>query len=370
MALQRIHAIRPISHGPSARALLVGVSAPLVLLAAAGYLGLARSWMRAWGATTQEQRAVLPGDDIVTSPSYQATNAITIHAPAERVWPWVAQLGQGRGGFYSHEWLENLFGSDIHSADRILVEHQNPRVGDAIWLARGAYGNSGPHQTVRVVEAGRALVLGTPFGDDSYTWAFVVEPRDADTTRLYVRVRSTWSYGVLEPFDSVMEREMLRGIAARAEGRERRPPALALLAHAGWVAAGAGVLGLMLAHRRGWLWLGLPVAATLPALLTAHDPEAALTGFLAVGIVTLGALRFGRRWWAALPAIAAGVLTIVLLASDVYAVFGVVFAIATIGVLVRARLNRRPAYTIGGQIATGARGGDRRRVACWHRGWR
>src|SRR5215213_5479579 len=117
----------------SAQTLLFGVSLPVVTLAAAGYLLLARPWMRTWGATEAEARMTPPGDEVVAAPTFQSTIAMTIDAPAERVWPWLAQLGQGRGGFYSHDWLENLFGSDIHSADRMLPEHQNPRAGDPFW---------------------------------------------------------------------------------------------------------------------------------------------------------------------------------------------------------------------------------------------
>jgi hypothetical protein len=74
----------------SARALFLGVSVPVVALAVAGYLVFARPWMRTWGATEAEARMALPGDEIVAAPTYQATNAITIDAPAERVWPWLA----------------------------------------------------------------------------------------------------------------------------------------------------------------------------------------------------------------------------------------------------------------------------------------
>ena len=79
-----------------------------------------------WGATDQEHHATWPGDQLVTRPSYSWTNAITIHAPATQVWPWLVQLGQGRGGLYSYDWLENLIGCDVHSSDRILRAFQTP----------------------------------------------------------------------------------------------------------------------------------------------------------------------------------------------------------------------------------------------------
>src|SRR5947209_14514147 len=73
-----------------------------------------------WGATDEEIASAMPGDDLVAEPDLTATRGITIRRPAVDVWPWIVQLGQGRGGFYSYDLLENLVGCDIHSADRIV----------------------------------------------------------------------------------------------------------------------------------------------------------------------------------------------------------------------------------------------------------
>jgi hypothetical protein len=94
-----------------------------------------RRWQLRWGATGQEAGEPVPGDDLITDPDLVATRAIAIGAPADQVWPWIAQLGQGRGGFYSYDFLENLAGCDIHSADRIVSEWQDIRIGDQIRLA-------------------------------------------------------------------------------------------------------------------------------------------------------------------------------------------------------------------------------------------
>src|SRR5512136_466510 len=88
-----------------------------------------------WGATGDEVRQALPGDELVLHPKWSYTNAITVRATAAEVWPWLAQMGQGRGGFYSYEFLENLVGCGIHNADRILPEFQNLQVGDGDKLA-------------------------------------------------------------------------------------------------------------------------------------------------------------------------------------------------------------------------------------------
>ena len=86
--------------------------------------------MRGWGATAEEQAADLPGDDIVPTPNLRTTKAITIQAPPEAVYPWLLQIGVDRGGMYSYDWLENLFGLQVHSVDRIMLEYQQVAVGD------------------------------------------------------------------------------------------------------------------------------------------------------------------------------------------------------------------------------------------------
>ena len=98
-------------------------------------------WQQRWGATDGEVVGPLPGDDLVAEPAVQTTRAISIAAPAAAVWPWIVQLGADRGGFYSYDWLENLFGLGIHSADRIVEDWQTRRVGDLVHAdARGRGG--------------------------------------------------------------------------------------------------------------------------------------------------------------------------------------------------------------------------------------
>jgi hypothetical protein len=94
-----------------------------------------RSRQLRWGATDEEFDATLAGDGLIPNADLTATRAITISAAAEDVWPWLAQLGQGRGGFYTYDWLENLVGADIHSADHIEPEWHDPEVGDQVHLA-------------------------------------------------------------------------------------------------------------------------------------------------------------------------------------------------------------------------------------------
>jgi hypothetical protein len=153
-----------------------------------------------------------------------ATRAITIHAAAANVWPWVAQLGQERGGFYSYDVLENLVGCDIHSANRIMPEWQHVEVGAEVKL------HPQVALTVAVVEGRRAVVWrgGVPMGSMpapyDCTWAFVLLDGPGHTTRLVVRERYRytrwWAALVVEPTQVVsflMSQRMLRGIKARAE---------------------------------------------------------------------------------------------------------------------------------------------------------
>jgi hypothetical protein len=175
-------------------------------------------------ATAEEARDTLPGDDLIPDADITSTRAITIHRGPDSVWPWIAQLGQTRGGFYSYDWLENLAGCQIHNAERIVPEWQQPQVGDDVQLAPDV------PLTVAMLDAGRALVLrgGMPIGGASppltFTWAFSLREQPDGATRLLVRERygygRWWARFVATPtglISSVMSRKMLFGIRDRAE---------------------------------------------------------------------------------------------------------------------------------------------------------
>jgi hypothetical protein len=95
---------------------------------------VARPWYLQWGAAEDETRKVLPGDEIIPNALNQSTRAITIDAPIEAVWPWVAQLGQDRGGFYSYDVLENLVGCEMSTTDYLRPEKQSWHLGDKLWM--------------------------------------------------------------------------------------------------------------------------------------------------------------------------------------------------------------------------------------------
>jgi hypothetical protein len=193
---------------------------------AAGAVVVARRRYLQWGATAGEASMELAGDELVPMAQMTSTRAITIAAGTDRVWPWIAQLGQGRGGFYTYDFLENLVGCDIHSADRIVSEWQSLEAGGDVRL------HPEISLAVAAVDPGRALVLrgGIPMGNVpppyDFTWVFVLRDAPGGATRLLVRERygytRWWSSLLVEPVELVsfvMSRRMLLGIRDRAENQ-------------------------------------------------------------------------------------------------------------------------------------------------------
>jgi len=183
-----------------------------------------RRWCLTWGARPDEVSRKLPGDELLTEPGIVATRAVRVDAPASSIWPWLVQMGPGRGGAYTYDWIENLFGLGMHSADEILPQYQDLQVGDAQRL-----GKRGPLLRVAVLEPERSLVLRSD--DGNWVWAFSLVPEDAGT-RLISRNRIAtpgaplaarlFNLLVMEPGSLVMERRMLLGIKQRAEDLARR----------------------------------------------------------------------------------------------------------------------------------------------------
>jgi len=187
---------------------------------------------RRWGATDEELERSYPGDELVPDPKWTANHAISIDATPEHIWPWIAQIGQGRGGFYAYQKLENLAGSEIENTSRILKEHQHIRAGDPIKLHVEA-----PPMTVAIVEEPTTLVLhGNPAEADgsavlSTSWAFLLLEQPDGTTRLLSRTRYHHSDDIrsklmggpllIEPISFVMERKMLKVIKALVESSGR-----------------------------------------------------------------------------------------------------------------------------------------------------
>lgn len=197
---------------------IVGAAAIAVVL----LTPLLQARLARWGATDAEVRHSLPGDDLVPHPKVGYTYAITINTPAAKIWPWLVQIGQGRGGFYSYEFLENMVGCQIHNADRIIPEFQHLEVGDGVRLHPKA-----PPLPVAAIEPGRVIVLyAGEYAQNAITWVFFLDELDEGTTRLIARFRfdckpslgNMLGYGFfLEPISCLMQRKMFLGIKRRAE---------------------------------------------------------------------------------------------------------------------------------------------------------
>ena len=209
------------------RRLLVALTAFIGLATAVEqlYRRLLRDWVLTWGATAEEVTRRLPGDELLEEADIVATRAIGIEAPPSAIWPWLVQMGPGRAGAYTYDWIENLFGLNMHSADRIVPEWQKLEVGDVLRSREDR-----PGMRVEILEPERVLSNRSEAGD--WVWTFALAPRNG-STRLISRNRIAMKSAaagqrlgmlVMEPGSLVMERKMLLGIKQRAERLARRAP--------------------------------------------------------------------------------------------------------------------------------------------------
>ena len=198
-----------------------GAALVVVVGGAALYEKVLRGPILTWGATADEAEARLPGDELLEAADGVATRAITIDAPVADVWPWVAQMGPSpRGGAYTYDWIENLLGLNMHSADAVLPDYQHPRVGDGFGLGAN-------RMTFQLVEPEHVLAMRS--ADGNWVWSFVLDDRGGKTRLIsrnrfrLPRLRDRIGMLPMEPGSLVMERKMLRGIKERAEELAGRP---------------------------------------------------------------------------------------------------------------------------------------------------
>ena len=180
------------------------------------YLTRLRPWQLRWGATDDEIKRSMPGDEIVDQPSFNATRAVTIHAPAEKIYPWIVQMGVTRAGWYSYDLLDNL---GRPSSESILPEHQKIQAGDLIPLSPDG------KQGMRVKEflQNQSMVWWDQKDDSSWAWG--IYPEGEAASRLVTRVRVNYRlfspailFNLLVEFgDIVMMRKCMLGIKRRAE---------------------------------------------------------------------------------------------------------------------------------------------------------
>ena len=198
------------------------------------HLGL-RGWCLRWGTTPAEARATLPGDSLFPVYAGEATHAITIHTPPEKIWPWLMQIGQDRSGFYSYTFLENSFGCGMPKVEHLVHEWKPRAPGDTVWFCNPKrFGGQGK-MIPAIVDPDRSFAMVTPHdwqrlqaGNHAQEsiWSFTLQPLDAGQTRLIARVRGgvppTLASRLLgrlfwEPAHFVMEQKMLRTIRDLSE---------------------------------------------------------------------------------------------------------------------------------------------------------
>ena len=282
------------------RSLAIRLLAVMVLpcLLYAIYLFAIRPAALCWGATAVEVARSMPGDDLVPSPSFCATRAITIHGRPEDIWPWLVQIGYGRAGFYGYDLIENLgSGTGIRSSESILPDLQDPKPGETLTISAVA------SLVFESIQPDHYLIwrgAANPI-DSSFVWGLY--PIDASHTRVISRIRLRYHWRdrrlALDLFtefaDHVAVPKILLGLKGRVEGRiaqslagEAFEIAVWILAFAEFVAA---VVLVLRRHRwwRAWL-LGLGAALSLLFTLYGHAPE--WIGVALVCVVLLIMLRF------------------------------------------------------------------------------
>ena len=214
------------SPGVGVLAALEGVALIMWNLVATPFIGRRR--LR-WGTVATEATDPLPGDEFVPEPKWSYTLGVAVDASPEDVWPWIAQLGQGRGGFYTYQTLENMFGCKITNTTEILPDYQHPAVGEDFLLHPTT-----PPLRIEIVDPPNALVVvGSPAdigAEESWgrsTWQFVVTPGSDGGSRFLTRGRydhtpdwkSRHAFGrfPIEVISFVMSRRMMLEIKRLAE---------------------------------------------------------------------------------------------------------------------------------------------------------
>jgi len=300
------------------------------------YFAVIHPGVLTWGATPEENARVLagerPGGPVPPAPAVH-TRAIAIEAPPEAVWPWLANIGIGRGGFYSYDWLENLFLAGIHNGAAPGPAAATRPDGDFVRSFQfwpDAPGRNGWRFVV--LEAGRSFFLDPLWGP------FVLEPAGPAATRLLVRSRATERGPVgralmglfFDPIHFTMEKRMMVEVKRLAEGRPDAARPLRALAGLGYGLAAIFAAAVIVTRPRKKLWILLPLAYGLAVAVLAKDLISALVGFTALAIIVAGFRALGRRGWALVAGFWIYVDLVLIYARDAFPVFGAVFLAAAL----------------------------------------
>jgi hypothetical protein len=178
------------------------------------------------GATGKEISRSYPGDERIKSSGYSNTLAVTVNATPSKIWPWIAQMGLNKGGFYSYTSLENLFGCDLKNADELHDAWQHPKVGDIEPVCKSQEGKPGSGWQVGIVEERKALVW-YGLNDTEWMMGIYIDSIDAHRSRLITRQAfkypAKWTQQwILEKLwfewaHCIMQYGMIKGIEKRVE---------------------------------------------------------------------------------------------------------------------------------------------------------
>lgn len=193
------------------RSWIIAIIALLIL-----YFAWLRQWQMTWGATAEEVSRYMAGDELLENPALNATRAVEIKAPPEKVWPWLVQMGYKRAGLYSFAKLDN---GGMPSAERIIPEYQNLKVGDSIL----------PLLKVVEMEPNKSMLWVFQKGASPWenaTWSWGLYQTDSGHTRLVSRLRQQYTFnslqeiigwGIIDSMEIFMMRTTLLGIKRRVE---------------------------------------------------------------------------------------------------------------------------------------------------------
>jgi hypothetical protein len=195
----------------------IGILTALIAILIVGVI-IITPWMDRWGATDAEINATFAGDELVPDPASFVNHAVTINATPEKIYPWLLQLGAGKGGFYSYTALENAIGCQLVNADRIHNEWQDLKVGDKVEMCPNG---TPPGYIVAQILPNEALVMGhQENGKWVDLWQYILVPQADHSTRLILRTRTMMTgtfWDVIHPGIFIMERGLLLGIKERVE---------------------------------------------------------------------------------------------------------------------------------------------------------
>jgi len=195
-----------------------GIGAVTVIIILVITLGFIDQWIPTWGSTPEEQQAVYPGDELSPKPLVNWTHGYTYRYPVDIVWPWLAQLGDQYGAFYSYTFIENMIGDVRYvNANRIIPEFQDPQPGSMV---------VSPLLAWKEIKTGEYLLAADVIDDMTWTWMFSIKP-EGDSTRMIVRMRIQLPDGVAgsEPIrfimnvgGFIMEKGFIYGLRDRLNG--------------------------------------------------------------------------------------------------------------------------------------------------------